>query len=107
MKQIDKFEQSIDKMFAEKSVTKAQLLDAFHKANPNSLSLVKELNLACVTNWVAIDTLPQVECFYLVYDRTYGMITKALFTKDEFHCIENLEDLEITHWCNLPKPPCL
>lgn len=60
-----------------------------------------------VTNWVAIDRLPSVECFYLVYDKTYGMITKALFTNAEFHCIENMDDLEITHWCSLPKPPCL
>ena len=45
MRQIDKFSKSIDKMFAEKGVTKAQLMDAFHKANPNSLSSVNELNI--------------------------------------------------------------
>lgn len=50
MIQIDKFEQSIDKMFAENSVTKAQLLDAFHKANPNSLSSVDELNASNCKN---------------------------------------------------------
>jgi hypothetical protein len=49
MRQIDKFSKSIDKMFAEKSVTKAQLLDAFHKANPDSLSLVNILNIPIVS----------------------------------------------------------
>lgn len=37
MRQVDLFSKLIDKMFDDGNLTKAQLLDAFHKANPNSL----------------------------------------------------------------------
>lgn len=42
MKQIDLFEQYIDKFFKEGDITKAQLIGAFHKANPNSLNEVEQ-----------------------------------------------------------------
>lgn len=69
-------------------------------------SEVKKLRLQNVINWVAITTPPTVDCFYLVYDRTYGMISKALYD-NEFHLVEDIPDIEITHWAHLPKPPCL
>ena len=43
MRQIDLFEQDINKFFEEGNVTKAQLFGAFHKANPNSLDEVEQL----------------------------------------------------------------
>ena len=41
MRQVDLFENEIDKMFKQGSLTKAMLLDVFHKCNPNSLAEVK------------------------------------------------------------------
>lgn len=67
---------------------------------------LKNCNLQNVINWVAVDIPPKVDYFYLVYDKTYGAISKALYD-GEFHLVEGLEDTEITHWAHLPKPPCL
>ena len=45
MRYIDLFEQDIDKFFEDGNVTKAQLFGAFHRANPNSLDEIKQLQL--------------------------------------------------------------
>ena len=50
MRQVDLFEWYLDKIFEDgQHVTKAKILDAFHKANPESLSLVKNLDMHFVT----------------------------------------------------------
>lgn len=50
MRQIDLFEQDINKFFEEGNVTKAQLFGAFHRANPNSLDEIEQLQLGVVSS---------------------------------------------------------
>jgi len=51
MRQVDLFEWHLDRIFEDSyHVTKAKMLDAFHKANPESLSPVKNLDLHFVSN---------------------------------------------------------
>ena len=81
---IDKFEQ-----------LRMEIL-AWHKSE------VKKLHLPVVNAWVAVDTPPKVDYFYLAYDQDLCMITKALFD-GEWHA--NEDDFNVTHWMELPKPP--
>ena len=59
-----------------------------------------------VSNWVEVSEPPTVNHFYLVYDKESGAITKALYNNGEWHTVEEGFDENITHWKELPKPPC-
>ena len=57
--------------------------------------------------WVSVHHMsPEEDYYYLVYEITFGMITRALFSCGEFFPVENMsEKLQITHWKELPTPP--
>lgn len=40
LRQVDVFCEKLDKIFADGYPTKAQIIDAYHKSNPNSLSVI-------------------------------------------------------------------
>ena len=69
---------------------------AWHKSE------VEKLHLPVVNAWVAVDTPPKAEQFYLVFDQDLCRITKALFD-GEWH--PNEDDVKVTHWMELPEPP--
>jgi len=78
--------------------------------------VVENLDLQNVTNWVAVkDKLPNHDQNVLVYNLNHialGYVQNEYshnpvkLEKREFKHCSGL-DWEITHWCELPKPPCL
>jgi hypothetical protein len=68
----------------------------------------KQLILSGVINWVACkDSLPLVVGFYTVYKPTKPYVLGLYFDSDKNFRYDKQVHENITHWQELPKPPCL
>lgn len=73
---------------------------------------VKNLTIPVVSNWVATkERLPKITIrtasdWVLTFDPTACRIDKAFFSEVTGWQAEHGEQMNVTHWQPLPKPPC-
>jgi len=102
-------EEEVKRKLRLRGFTEKQLLNnrGLIAATIEDVILVQNLTIPVVMDWVACkDRLPTKECSYIVnWD---GIILEA-----QFYCKEQMwGDYEVsiyknvTHWMELPKPPC-
>lgn len=95
--------QLLDGLNAIEQYLLIDLMDKFATELANEADKSDEkCTLPVVNVWVAVDTPPKVDYFYLAYDQDLCRITKALFD-GEWH--PNEDDVTVTHWMELPEPP--
>lgn len=70
--------------------------------------LKKQLRLHGVINWVAVkDKLPSHQTDVITYSKEFEIRNGRCMQKGTWFVNGYSQLVEVTHWAELPKPPCL